>query len=318
MIYTITLNPSIDLYVGLDQIELGEKNYVKSERTLPGGKALNVSRVLSSLRIPTIATGFVGGFQGQFIKDWLQKENITTDFVEMKGVNRTNVVIYEDERETAIHFPGPNITSEEVDELLYYLARVREGDTIIFGGSVPPMQENMDEDIYDRLLSVANANGADFVADVPSQYLINMVEKKPLLIKPNGYDISKIFGVEIKNKLDYIPYGKKLLEMGAKNVIISYGANGSMLFSGDKVYESNQIDDGREIISTVACRDAMIAGFLANIAKDNNPIEAYRMAVAAASATARVLDLPDRDLIIEMLDYVEIEELEWNNRPYSL
>ena len=98
--------------------------------------------------------------------------------------------------------------------------------------------------------------------------------------------------------------------MGAKNVIISYGANGSMLFSGDKVYESNQIDDGREIISTVACRDAMIAGFLANMAKDNNPIEAYRMAVAAASATARVLDLPDRDLIIEMLDYVEIEELE--------
>lgn len=139
MIYTVTLNPSIDLYVGLEEIELGEKNYVQSERTLPGGKALNVSRVLSSLGIPTIATGFVGGFQGQFIKDWLHNEDILIDFVEMDAVNRTNVTIFENHRETSIHFPGPNISSDEVDELLFYLSRVREGDTIIFGGSVPPL-----------------------------------------------------------------------------------------------------------------------------------------------------------------------------------
>ena len=310
MIYTVTLNPSIDLFVGLDQLNLGERNDVKSERILPGGKALNVSRVLSALRIPTIATGFVGGFQGQFIKDWLVNEDIMTDFVEMKEINRTNVKIYENKRETYISFPGPNISSDEVDELLYYLSRVREGDTIIFGGSVPPMQENMDEDIYDRLLSVAKANGAEFVADVPSQYLINMVKEKPLLIKPNGYDIIKIFDANIKTKFDYIPYGKKLLEMGAKNVIISYGAHGSMLFTEDKVYESNEIEDGREILNTNACRDAMIAGFLANMANNSDPVAAYQMAVAAASATARVIDLPTREQIVTMLDYVEIEEIE--------
>lgn len=309
MIYTVTLNPSIDLFVGLDQFKLGELNKVKTERILPGGKAINVSRVLSALRIPTIATGFVGGYQGQFIKDWLQKEDITTDFVEMKEINRTNVKIYENKRETYISFPGPNISSEEVDELLYYLSRVREGDTIIFGGSVPPMDENMDDDIYDRLLSVAKANGADFVADVPSQYLLNMVKEKPLLIKPNEQDIVKIFDADIKTKLDYIPYGKKLVELGAKNVIISYGANGSMLFTEDKVYESNEIDDGREVVNTAACRDAMIAGFIASMAKDGDPVVAYKMAVASASATARVIDLPTHDLIDDLLTYVEIKEI---------
>ena len=243
MIYTVTLNPSLDLFTELDNLVLGERNKIKSERTLPGGKAINVSRVLSALRIPTIATGFIGGFQGQFIKEWLQDEDITTDFVEMKGVNRTNIKIFENNRETMINFPGPKISSEEIDELLYYLSRVREGDTIIFGGSVPPMEENMDEDIYDRLLSVARGNKADFVADVPSQYLLSMVKEKPLLIKPNGEDIAKIFNVEINDKYDYIPYGKKLREMGAKNVIISYGAQGSMLFTEDKVYASNEIDD---------------------------------------------------------------------------
>ena len=98
--------------------------------------------------------------------------------------------------------------------------------------------------------------------------------------------------------------------MGAKNVIISYGANGSMLFTGDKVYESNEIDDGQEVINTNACRDAMIAGFLADMAKDGDPVNAYKMAVAAASATARVIDLPTHDEIVTMLDYVEIEEIE--------
>jgi hexose kinase, 1-phosphofructokinase family len=310
MIYTVTLNPSLDLFTELDNLVLGERNKIKSERTLPGGKAINVSRVLSALRIPTIATGFIGGFQGQFIKEWLQDEDITTDFVEMKGVNRTNIKIFENNRETMINFPGPKISSEEIDELLYYLSRVREGDTIIFGGSVPPMEENMDEDIYDRLLSVARGNKADFVADVPSQYLLSMVKEKPLLIKPNGEDIAKIFNVEINDKYDYIPYGKKLREMGAKNVIISYGAQGSMLFTEDKVYASNEIDDGREIINTVACRDSMIAGFLGNMVKDNDPVESYKLAIAAASATARVLDLPSYDQIVEMLNLVEIEEIE--------
>lgn len=310
MIYTVTLNPSIDLFVELDDLNLGQRNNILSERTVPGGKALNVSRVLSALRIPTVATGFVGGYQGDFIKEWLRNEDITADFVTMASENRTNIKLFENKRETIINFPGRKISSKEVDELLYYLSRVREGDVIIFGGSVPPMEENHDEDIYDRLLAVAKSNKAQFVADVPSQYLVNMVKEKPLLIKPNGEDISRIFGVEIKDRNDYIPYGKKLREMGSENVIISYGAQGSMLFTEKGIYASNEIDDGREIVNTAACRDAMIAGFLADMAKNGDPVEAYKMSIAAASATARVLDLPSHDEIIAMLDYVDLEVIE--------
>lgn len=310
MIYTVTLNPSIDLNVELDSLTLGKRNNIKSETVLPGGKALNVSRVLSALRIPTIATGFVGGFQGEFIKDWLRKEDITADFVEMKEWNRTNIKIFENKQETLIKFPGPRISSEEVDELLYYLSRAREGDVLIFGGSVPPMEENMDDDIYERLVSVAKSNKAHFVADVPSQYILNVVKEEPILIKPNGHDIEKIFGVEIKDKYEYIPYGKKLLEMGAKNVIISYGSEGSLFFMGDKVYASNEIDDGRETINTTACRDAMIAGFIGSMVKEGNQVEAYKLSVAAASSTARVMDLPNYKEIMEMLPYVDIEEIE--------
>lgn len=310
MIYTVTLNPSIDLYVEVDKLNPGYNNNIKTERTLPGGKAINVSRILSQIRIPTTATGFTGGYQGLFIKDWLSKEKILTDFVDIKENNRINIKIFEDLKETVINFQGPTISSKEVEELLYYLARVREGDTIIFGGSVPPMENGEDSDIYDRMVEIARANGAYFVADVPSQYLLNMVKRGPLLVKPNGEDIEEIFNVKIEDKMDYIPYGKELIKMGAKYVIISFGAEGSMFFTEDGVYAAAPVEDDSEIINTVACRDAMIGGFIGTIVRDNDPIESYMVAVAAASATARVLDLPTRDQIIDILPLVDIEIIE--------
>ena len=310
MIYTVTLNPSVDLFVEVDKLNPGYNNNIKTERTLPGGKAINVSRILSQLKIPTTATGFLGSYQGLFIKDWLQKEEILTDFVEIERSNRINIKIFENEKETVINFQGPTISSEEVEELLYYLARVREGDTIIFGGSVPPMENGEDSDIYDRMVEIAKANGAYFVADVPSQYLLNMVKKGPLLVKPNGEDIEAIFNVKIEDKMDYIPYGKELIKMGAKYVIISYGSEGSMFFTNDGVYAAAPVEDDSEIINTVACRDAMIGGFIGTIVRDNDPIESYMVAVAAASATARVLDLPTRDQIIDILPLVDIEIIE--------
>ncbi|WP_311537302.1 1-phosphofructokinase family hexose kinase [uncultured Anaerococcus sp.] len=310
MIYTVTLNPSIDLYVEVDKLNPGYNNNIKTERTLPGGKAINVSRILSQIRIPTTATGFTGGYQGLFIKDWLSKEDILADFVDIKENNRINIKIFENLEETVINFQGPTISSEEVEELLYYLARVREGDTIIFGGSVPPMENGEDSDIYDRMVEIAKANGAYFVADVPSQYLLNMVKNGPLLVKPNGEDIEEIFNVKIEDKMDYIPYGKELIKMGAKYVIISYGSEGSMFFTSDGVYAAAPVEDDSEIINTVACRDAMIGGFIGTIVRDNDPIESYMVAVAAASATARVLDLPTRDQIIDILPLVDIEIIE--------
>lgn len=310
MIYTVTLNPSVDLFVEVDKLNPGFNNNIKSERTLPGGKAINVSRILSQLKIPTTATGFLGSYQGLFIKDWLKKEDILVDFVHIEASNRINIKIFENEKETVINFQGPTISSEEVEELLYYLSRVREGDTIIFGGSVPPMENGEDADIYDRMVEIAKSNGAHFIADVPSQYLMNMVERGPLLVKPNGEDIEDIYNVKIEDKMDYIPYGKDLIKKGAKYVIISYGKDGSMFFTREGVYSANPIKDGSEIINTVACRDAMIGGFVGTLVRDNDPIESYMVAVAAASATARVLDLPTREEIFEILPLVDIEIIE--------
>ena len=308
MIYTVTLNPSVDVYLEIDDIEFGGKNKVKNEFTLPGGKAINVSRILSQLNIPTIATGFIGGHQGKFIKERLANENIMTDFVNIEGANRSNVKLLVGNQETTINSIGPMISHEEVNELLYYLSRVVEGDTIIMGGSVPPLSEELDYDIYERMVSIAKANKSDFIADIPAKYLVNIIKEKPILVKPNSEDLSEIFKTEINSLEDIDKYGKKIIEMGAQNAIVSYGKEGSMLFTPDgSSYVAEEIHLNK-VVNSVACRDAMIAGFIGTLVRISDPLEAYKLAVASATATAEVLDLPTRSAIEEIIPKVVINK----------
>lgn len=303
MIYTVTLNPSIDLFTFVDKIDIGEKNVITNEFSRPGGKAINVSRILSQMGIPTVATGFIGGYQGAFVKNRLNNEDIMTDFVEIQGTTRTNIKIIKDEVETTINSVGPRVSNSEISELIYYLSRMGEGDILILGGSVPPSDEG--QDIYNRMISVAKSNGANFVADIPGKYLEFALKQKPFLVKPNESDIEELFQVKIERSEDLYEYGEKLIEMGAQNVIISYGKRGSMYFNDQgEIFQTKPIE--LETINTVACRDAMIAGFVGNYVKTGDNLQAYTEAVAAASATAMVQDLPSKEEILGMLDRVEI------------
>ncbi|MDU5912742.1 MAG: 1-phosphofructokinase family hexose kinase [Anaerococcus vaginalis] len=308
MIYTVTLNPSVDVILEVKNLNIGEKNHVTNEFTLPGGKALNVSRVLSQLKIPTVATGFIGGHQGKFIEEWLDKENIMTDFVNIEEESRTNIKLLLDNEETTINSKGPNVSHYEVDELLYYLSRVGEGDTIVMGGSVPQMEEKVDEDIYSRMVSIAKANGSQFIADIPAKYLPAVIKEGPILVKPNVEDLMEIFKTKIETIEDMDKYGKKIIEMGAQNAIVSYGKKGSMFFNKNgHSYISEEIHIN-EVVNSVACRDAMIGGFIGTLVRSSDTIEAYKVAVAAATATAEVLDLPTREEIEKIIPKVVINQ----------
>lgn len=308
MIYTVTLNPSVDVFLEVNDLNFGDRNHVSNEFTLPGGKALNVSRVLSQLRIPTVATGFIGGHQGAFIKEWLDKEKIMTDFVEIDGVNRTNIKLLFDKNETTINSKGPMISHSEVDELLYYLSRVGEGDTIVMGGSVPPLEDKLDYDIYSRMVSLAKANKAHFIADIPAEFLKDVIKENPILVKPNSEDLKIIFNEDIKSLEDIDKYGKKIIEMGAQNAIVSYGRKGSMFFTQDgHSYVAEEIEI-ENLVNTVSCRDAMIGGFIGTYVRTSDPIQSYKLAVASATATAEVLDLPTREQIENKIDKVAITQ----------
>ena len=195
MIYTVTLNPSIDYIVRLDKVEVGSVNRMDSDDKFAGGKGINVSRVLKRLDIPNTATGFIGGFTGKFITDTLAEEQIETQFVQVAEDTRINVKIKADQ-ETEINGTGPNVEPEQLEELKAILSSLTAEDTVVFAGS---SAKNLGNVIYKDLIALTRQTGAQVVCDFEGQTLIDSLDYQPLLVKPNNHELGAIFGVKLES-----------------------------------------------------------------------------------------------------------------------
>ncbi|WP_311082362.1 1-phosphofructokinase [Paenibacillus polymyxa] len=302
MIYTVTLNPSIDYIVEVDDLKLGDLNRMKRDLKLPGGKGINVSRVLNQLGADSTAIGFLGGFTGRFIDDTLREESIRTDFVMIEDDTRINIKLKHGD-ETEINGLGPVIREQEADALVQKLAGLHKNDIVVLSGSIPP---SLGGDFYDRLISVCQQTGAEFVIDTTGEALMKALVHKPLLIKPNHHELAELFGVTIQSKEEIVTYGRKLLEAGAKNVLISMAGEGALFITADEVYHAN-VPAGT-VKNSVGAGDSMIAGFVGTLALHGDPIEAFRAGVASGSATAFSDDLATREKIEQLRPQVTISK----------
>ncbi|MFM9277798.1 1-phosphofructokinase [Paenibacillus jiagnxiensis] len=302
MIYTVTLNPSIDYIVEVEDVKLGGLNRMKRDLKLPGGKGINVSRVLKQLGAENTAIGFLGGFTGRFIDDKLREDSIRTDFVTVQGDTRINIKLKHGD-ETEINGLGPDISREEADALLRKLSELHEDDIVILSGSIPP---SLGGDFYERLIGACRPAGAEFVIDTTGEALMKALVHKPLLVKPNHHELAELFGVELHTREEIAAYGRKLLEAGAKNVLISMAGEGALLITADKVYHATAPKG--TVKNSVGAGDSMIAGFVGTYVLNSDPLEAFRTGVASGSATAFSDDLAVRSLIEQLQPQVKISE----------
>ncbi|EAE8346948.1 1-phosphofructokinase [Listeria monocytogenes] len=307
MIYTITLNPSIDYIVQIDQLNLGGLNRMKQDYKLPGGKGINVSRVLNQLNVPSLATGFLGGFTGSFIKDWLQNEGVKTGFVTVKDDTRINIKLKHGE-ETEINGLGPAISEKEINEFLKVMDKVTANDIVILSGSVPPSLGN---DFYNKIIQICKEKKAEFMIDTTGQELLDALPNCPILIKPNHHELADLFGAKLGSVDELIPYGKKCLELGAQHVIVSMAGDGALLFTGEDVYFADALKG--ELKNSVGAGDSMIAGFVGTFDETRDPVKAFAAGVATGGATAFSTDLAQKELIDELLPQVKITKITGRN-----
>ena len=145
MIYTVTLNPSIDYVIKVKELVKGHINRVNEEHVYPGGKGINVTRILKNLDNDNIALGFVSGFTGDYIINSLKELGLKSNFIKVEqGFTRINVKI-KSEEETEINGQGPNIKKEELDEFYKVIDQLVDGDILILSGSIPSC---LDEKLY--------------------------------------------------------------------------------------------------------------------------------------------------------------------------
>lgn len=287
MIYTITFNPALDYISKVDNFEIGKINRTKEEKVLPGGKGLNVSTVLKNLGFQSTALGFIAGFTGKELKTEIEKYGIQTDFIEVKeGITRINVKISSDV-ETALNGNGPIITEEDIEKLLEQISKFNNEDIVILAGNIPKGIKN---NIYEIICSKLEKNGVTFVVDSTKELLINVLKYKPFLIKPNKEELEETFKEKIETNEDIVKHAEKLQDMGARNVLISLGGDGAILITETKEVYYSKAPKGK-VLNTVGSGDSMVAGFIAGYQKNRDYNEAFKMGIAAGSASAFSMNL---------------------------
>ncbi len=297
MIYTVTLNPSIDYIVRLDTLKAGITNRTTSEEYYFGGKGINVSCVLAELNMESTAFGFTAGFTGEAIERGIRNDKIITDFIRLKnGISRINIKIKAGE-ETEINCQGPYIEQSELERLLAKVDRISCGDTLVIAGSVP---NTMPDDVYERILERIKNRGVRIVVDATKKLLLNSLKYKPFLIKPNRQELSEIFGIEINSEEETEYYARELQNMGAQNVLISLGSKGAMLI--DEFGEKHKAGVLKEkVINTVGSGDSMVAGFIAGYEQKHSYPYALKLGSACGNATAFLSGLATKEKINELL-----------------
>ncbi len=296
MIYTITFNPALDYITQVENFKTGEINRTKTETILPGGKGLNVSIVLKNLGIENTALGFVAGFTGEELIRKLETQGVKTDFVKVKdGITRINVKISSvndnSVEETALNGMGPQITKENIEELMNKIQNMTVDDFVILSGSIP---KNIDNNIYEKICEILNEKGITFIVDSTQELLINVLKYKPFLIKPNKEELKETVKRNIHTKEDIINSAKTLQEMGAQNVLVSLGNDGAILITKEGETYFSEAPKG-QVINTVGAGDSMVAGFLAGYYKTKDYEYALKMGVSAGSASAFSVNLATKE-----------------------
>lgn len=293
MIYTVTFNPSLDYIVSMNGFEMGMTNRTTGEQMFPGGKGINVSIVLSNLGIENVALGFTAGFTGDQIEREIQKMGLLTDFIHIdKGISRINVKL-KDYDGTEINGMGPEINQTHVNELFGKLDQLKADDVLILAGSVP---KSLPDSIYSDILERLQGKGVLFVVDATKDLLLNVLEYKPFLIKPNNHELGEIFDVILNTREEVIPYAKKLQEKGARNVLVSMSGQGAVLVDDEGAVHMLAAPKGR-LVNAVGAGDSMVAGFVAGWTEKKDYDHAFRMGISAGSASAFSAELATREEI---------------------
>lgn len=293
MVFTVTLNPSLDYIMNISNMVCGQVNRSESEHIYPGGKGINVSLVLKTLGVKSVVLGFIAGFTGRQIKAEVGRFGCAEKFIELPdGISRINVKLKSSE-ETEINGQGPFIDSKSKEKLFSQLGELAEGDILVLAGNAP---KSLGMGIYSEIMDSVAEKKVKVVVDASGEQLIKAVEKRPFLVKPNIHELGEIFGVEIRGCGQAAEYAAKLCDMGAENVIVSMDAGGGLIISdGCKCYcKAKEI----KAVNTTGAGDSLVAGFIAKYLERQNAEEALRFGVAVGTAAAGCEYLPALEDII--------------------
>ena len=282
MIYTLTFNPSLDYIMSVNDFTIGKTNRAHNELIFPGGKGINVSIVLKNLDVENTVLGFIAGFIGEEIRKGVLKKGCHEKLIMLNdGCSRINVKLRSNE-ESEINGQGPLVPAEAINQLYAQLDILEKGDILVLAGSIP---NTMPDNIYSNIMKQMQGKNIKIVVDATKDLLLNTLQYKPFLIKPNINELGEFFDISLKTHDEAIIYAKKLQDMGAQNVLVSMAGDGAV-FVGANGQSFKSPSPKGTLVNSVGAGDSMVAGFLAGYLKKRDYQYAFYLGLSAGSASA--------------------------------
>lgn len=283
MIATVTLNPAVDKTCKIKSLRMGEVNRLESSTSQAGGKGINVTRVLRQFHIPVMTLGFLGGNNGRFIEEAVEKLGAECFFTNVSGETRVNTnILSEDGMVTEILEPGPIITEKELQHFLRcYEGALEQCRMVVLSGSLP---QGIPMDIYAVLIERARLYGVKTLLDTSGEALRIGIKAKPYMIKPNHHELAYLAGKQVLTRDEMITEARKIIAGGISKVVVSLGSEGMLYVDGEQSLFAPA--KPVQVMNTVGCGDTAVASFcMSEMAEDASDV-ALKKAVALAAANA--------------------------------
>lgn len=283
MIYTVTLNPALDKTVEIPSLTVDSVNRITAMRTDPGGKGINVSKVIRELGGESTATGILAGNTGRAISSALEEMKIRADFKFVEGETRTNLKVIDpvNHTNTDLNEPGITVSEEILNGLLAdLLCRIREGDIVVLSGSLP---KGSPKDTYGTWVRACRKAGAKVMLDADGELLVNGMQASPYLIKPNHHELSELMGKKLETPEELEKAARGLMEKyGIARVVVSMGGAGALYISKNETIYAEGLKV--PVQSTVGAGDSVVAALAISEESGKSPEDTVRLSTACGAA----------------------------------
>lgn len=310
MIRVICLNPVIDRVYYIDDFCAATKFYEVPPKIYVGGKGINIARVMSLMGEHSVLYGFLGGGNGRLVSDDMKRYDVEFKAFQTSGETRTtiNIIDNRNRKETEITEPGPEVGEYEERQFLDALeGDLREGDMVICSGI--PMK-GMSEDIYRKVSGICEMHGSKCILDATGVYLEKSFPGRYYFSKPNFSELSELFSItEEENVENIIKSGKRMLEMGVENLLISTGESGGIFLNGKGIFRA--VIPKEEVVSTIGSGDASVAGFCIGVKRGYSAKDCVRLAMACGICNAKFskVGYVEPEMVKELFGGVRIMEI---------
>ncbi len=304
-IYTLTLNPSIDMILNIEELNLKTKYDVANDISyFAGGKGINVSKVVNQFKVPTKILHCSGGFTGKYIVDEINKEGIKQIFFDLKKDTRINIKLNIGKEEMKeIDGNAIFIPNDIQEKILSAIDKIKRNEIIVITGSF----NNKNKDLIFKISEKCFKKGVKIVYDLSSDILLELLKFNPILIKPNIYELNFILKKKISTEEEIIKSLKKLNILGAKEVAITLGKEGSYFIDENENIYKIKLKKEIKNISSQGAGDSFVGAFLSNL--NLTKIEQLRIASAAGSSTVSKKGIANIDEINNMVKNIVVEKI---------